>query len=73
MGYTPKLIFYSEFSHHFMTSLSIQQAMKLHPSVLTPNNLVGGYCSGDTCHLSSPVRLLKMEAVCSSETLTAIY
>jgi len=44
--YTPKL-FSTESPHHFMTSVSIQTAMKMSPSALMPNNLLGGNCSRD--------------------------
>jgi hypothetical protein len=46
MRYTPKL-FYTESPHHFMTSVSIQAAIKMSPSALMPNNLLGGNSSRD--------------------------
>jgi hypothetical protein len=64
--YTPKL-FSTESPHHFMTSVSIQAAMKMSPSALMPNNLLGVQ---ETC-ISR--QLLKMEAICSSRTLTIVY
>jgi len=47
MGYTPKLLFCTESPHHFMTSVSIQAAMKMSPSALMPSNLLCGNCSRD--------------------------